>query len=95
MVNVDIAKKSGEFFVSADVKGFIKFWDLKKGTCKTIKAHNKETNFIKISPNEKFLASGSHDKILKIYSSKKFQEIKMIKAHNRGIWDGEFNPNNN
>lgn len=55
-------------FVSADIQGFLKLWDLEKETCRTVKAHNKDQNFVRISPNEKFICSGGHDKMLIIFS---------------------------
>lgn len=58
VVNVEIGKKTGTFFVSADISGFLKLWNITKGTCRTVKAQNKDQNFARISPNEKYIISG-------------------------------------
>lgn len=86
-MGLEIGKKTGKIFVSGDIQGFLKLWNLEKETCRTIKAHNKDQNFVRISPNEKMICSGGHDKTFVIFNSE-LQEIKRIKAHKRGIWDG-------
>jgi WD40 repeat protein len=85
-------KKTGSKFVSAGTEGIIKLWDLKQKTCKSIKPHAKELNFVRISPNEKIVMTGSHDRNIHLYNANDLTLITKINAHKRGVWDAEFAP---
>lgn len=85
-------KKTGSKFVSAGTEGIIKMWDLKLKTCKSIKPHAKELNFVRISPNEKIVMTGSHDRNIHLYNSNDLTLITKVNAHKRGVWDAEFAP---
>ena len=89
VVNVVIGKKAN-FFISADTQGFVKLWNLEDKSCKTIKSHNKELNFIRLSKNDKIFATGSHDRSINLYSIKKMELLGSINAHSRGVWDCDF-----
>lgn len=85
-------KKTGSKFVSAGTEGIIKIWDLKQKTCKSIKPHAKELNFVRISPNEKIVMTGSHDRNIHLYNASDLTLISKVNAHKRGVWDAEFAP---
>ena len=87
-----LSKKSKGFLVSAGEQGFVKLWDFVKNTCKTLKTHAKELNFIRVSKNEKLIATGSHDRTVNLYSRADFKVVATINAHNRGVWDCDFDP---
>ena len=48
--------------------------------------HNEEINMVKVSPNEKLIATCSYDKTIKILS-KKLEELGTLKGHRRAVMD--------
>ena len=58
----------------------------------TIMAHQKCINIAKFSPNDKLIASGSQDKIVKIWQAKDLKQVMELKGHLKGVWDLEFSP---
>ena len=64
----------------------------------TLKAHEKDINSLDVSPNDRFLASGSQDKTAKVYeieysSSPVRGSLKLIgtcNGHKRGVWCVRF-----
>jgi U3 small nucleolar RNA-associated protein 13 len=52
-------------------------------------AHDEEVSVVKISPNEKLIASGSYDKTIKIWDTQ-LNQLHMIKGHKRAITDLSF-----
>merc|ERR1719265_1111215 len=58
----------------------------------TVVAHSKEVNDVVVSPNNKLIASGGHDKLVRIW---KFPEAELMgecKGHRRGVWCVAFHP---
>lgn len=47
---------------------------------------------MRISPNERFLVTGSHDRNLHLYSTSDLSLLNKIAAHKWGVWDAEFAP---
>jgi len=92
----------------------IKMWDLlgvssnSSSTtihrCKTLttqKAHEKDINSLDISPNDRFLASGSQDRTAKLFEIQyivgagrtprgEFKHIGTFVGHKRGVWTVRF-----
>jgi len=58
----------------------------------TVMAHQKCINIAKFSPNDKFIASGSQDKMVRIWNAKDLRQLMELKGHMKGIWDLEFSP---
>lgn len=64
----------------------------------TLKAHEKDINSLDVSPNDRFLASGSQDKTAKVYEIEysmspvrgSFRLIGTCKGHKRGVWCVKF-----
>ena len=59
-----------EFLVSGSIDTTIKRWqiesDFKLSVKFTVKAHEKDINSVCVSPNDKLIASGSSDKLIKV-----------------------------
>ena len=53
----------------------------------TIMAHQKYINAVKISPNDKVIATSSQDKTIKLWDAKSLTLLKTLSGHRRGIWD--------
>jgi U3 small nucleolar RNA-associated protein 13 len=51
--------------------------------------HDEEINMVKISPNEKLIASCSYDKSIKIFNNK-LEELGVLKGHKRAVMDISF-----
>lgn len=51
--------------------------------------HDEEINMVKVSPNEKMIATCSYDKTIKIFT-KKLEEIGTLKGHRRAVMDISF-----
>ncbi|ORY28626.1 WD40-repeat-containing domain protein [Naematelia encephala] len=109
-------KGKQRFLFTASQDRTIKMWDLtglpesvssttttpsKPKSLATIRAHEKDINSLDLSPNDKFLASGSQDKTVKLFSVD-FDEsaaggasgaIKLAgtcNGHRRGVWTVKF-----
>ena len=62
-------------------------------TLSTAKAHEKDINCIDVSPNDKFICTGSQDKTSKIWAfDKRLSLIGVLKGHKKGIWCVAFSP---
>ncbi|XP_076046219.1 transducin beta-like protein 3 [Oratosquilla oratoria] len=58
----------------------------------TEKAHEKDINSVCVSVNSKLVASGSQDRIAKVWDAKTLQLQGVLKGHRRGIWCVQFSP---
>lgn len=112
---LDASGTAGKFLVTASQDRTIKMWDLtdlrpeadpensnviKSRSLATIKAHEKDINSLDVAPNDRFLASGSQDKLVKIFaidfstsSSGASGGLKLLgtcKGHRRGVWTVKF-----
>ena len=85
VTSVAFAPKKANFFVSAGQDNTIKIWDLQKlkllnlddqseditvsSASLTVVGHQKYINVVRVSPNDKLIASCSQDKNIKIWNS--------------------------
>ena len=69
----------------------------------TLKAHEKDINSLAVSPNDRFLVSGSQDRTAKVYeivysigaggaARGELKPIGVCKGHKRGVWTVRFSP---
>ena len=55
-------------------------------------AHQKYINAVRISPNDKLIATSSQDKTIKIWDAKSLQLKTTLSGHRKGVWDIQFAP---
>ena len=106
--------RSAKFLITASQDRTLKLWDLstldpdrdvdappeKLKSLMTLRAHEKDINSLDVSPNDKFLVSGSQDKLVKIFEidySASASGVKgglrlvgTCKGHRRGVWTVKF-----
>jgi U3 small nucleolar RNA-associated protein 13 len=76
VTSINFAPKKGRFFVSASKDLTIKIWSIIEKekseiteAMRTTIAHTKDINAVKVSPNDKIIASGSQDRTIKVNST--------------------------
>ncbi len=83
---VCFAPKNRQFFASVGQDNTLKVWKLPEldqfdqevnSAQLTIMAHQKYINSVKISPNDKLIATSSQDKTIKIWDAK---DLKLLKT---------------
>lgn len=76
----DIAtNRAGTRTITAGRDGNISFWDTKKGTIlRTNKAHQFWVQKVAMSPDGRFAASSSNDRMVKLWNARTFTEIAKI-----------------
>ena len=58
----------------------------------TIMAHQKYINAVRISPNDKLIATSSQDKTIKIWEAATLTLKTTLSGHRKGVWDIQFAP---
>jgi len=58
----------------------------------TVMGHQKYINVVRVSPNDKLIASSSQDKTIKIWSSSDLLLQQTLVGHKKGVWDCAFSP---
>ena len=56
----------------------------------TVKAHDKQINCCKVSPNNELIVTGSHDKLIKAWFVKSQTLSTVLTGHRKGIWAIDF-----
>lgn len=112
---VALSRGGGRFMFTGSQDRTIKMWDLSDvpsvynglgqavvrcGSLTTHKAHEKDINSLDVSPDDRFLVSGSQDRTAKVYTiiysglgGSTRGELKLLgtcKGHKRGIWSVRF-----
>jgi U3 small nucleolar RNA-associated protein 13 len=103
---------ASRFMFTASQDRTVKMWDLtalstdavrdpiKPKSLATLRIHEKDINALDLAPNDRFLASGSQDKLVKVFevdfsvaASGAAGAIKLLgtcKGHRRGVWTVKF-----
>ncbi|PKU34177.1 transducin betahypothetical protein [Limosa lapponica baueri] len=58
----------------------------------TERGHDKDINSVAVSPNDKLIATGSQDRLAKLWSSSDCSLLGVFTGHKRGIWCVQFSP---
>ena len=99
--SVCFAPKKCLYFASASQDNTLKVWkvpDASDGLVKvksaemTIMAHQKYINTVRVSPNDKLIATSSQDKTIKIWEANTLTLKTTLTGHRKGVWDIQFAP---
>jgi len=58
----------------------------------SVRAHDKDINTIAVSPNDSLIATGSQDKLIKLWNSANLSAVATLTGHRRGVWKVVFSP---
>ena len=58
----------------------------------TVMGHQKYINVVRVSPNDKLIASCSQDKTIKLWQSSDLLGTVTLSGHKKGVWDCAFSP---
>ncbi|KAM8798534.1 transducin beta-like protein 3 [Eudromia elegans] len=58
----------------------------------TERGHDKDINSVTVSPNDKLIATGSQDRLAKLWSRSDCSLLGVFSGHKRGIWCVQFSP---
>ncbi|KAF9923420.1 U3 small nucleolar RNA-associated protein 13 [Linnemannia zychae] len=101
---VALTRKTDGLLLTGSQDRTIKCWDLSTADLDepdenlrfkshyTIQAHDKDINTIDIAPNDKIFATGSQDKLAKIWNLQEGTLVGTCKGHKRGVWSVRFSP---
>ena len=82
--------KSAELVYSVSSDLTLKCWNM-NGICQfTIKAHDKDINCVKVSPNNQMVATASQDKSIKLWNAANGELITALQGHKRSVWFCSF-----
>lgn len=51
-----------------------------------VRAHDKDVNSIAVAPNDKIVATGSQDRLVKLWDAETLSPITTLSGHRRGVW---------
>lgn len=101
---VALSRTALNFLVSGSQDTCLKVWRLTPGQLEssdqlgelsvlhTVVAHEKDINSVCVSPNDKLIATGSQDKVAKIWDSSDLRLLGVMRGHRRGLWAVQFSP---
>jgi U3 small nucleolar RNA-associated protein 13 len=99
--SVALSRTKLSFLVSGSQDTCLKMWKLSPtqnedddnlSVLHTVVAHDKDINAVCISPNDNLIASGSQDKVAKIWNSSDLKLLGVLRGHRRGLWAVQFSP---
>lgn len=110
-------KEGSSVLFTASQDRTVKMWDLaalsgidaadhllRPASLATLRIHEKDINALDVAPNDALLASGSQDKLVKIFAiahtpakggsraSGALRPLGTCKGHKRGVWSVKFSP---
>jgi polyadenylation factor subunit 2 len=83
---------SGQFFLSADNSGALKYFTPTINNLTTIQAHREACRAISFSPNDEKFATGGDDGAIKIWSFGEAKEDKVLSGHGWDVRSLEWHP---
>lgn len=100
ITSVFFAPKKAGFFSSVSQDNTLKVWKCKNWESfeevtsaeMTVMAHQKYINCVRISPNDKVIATSSQDKHIKLWDANNLHHRASLTGHRKGVWDIQFNP---
>jgi U3 small nucleolar RNA-associated protein 13 len=100
--SVDFCKTTGDFFVSVSQDQCLKLWSIPRSfnenelttlVCiNTQLAHDKDINCVAVSPNDRYVATSSQDKTIKLWEREQLKLLGVFRGHRRGVWSVRFSP---
>jgi len=80
---------------SSDETQNLMYWDIERGNRNPIiHSHSDKVLCIAISPDGKWLATGSKDKTIKVFDTKTLNEVHTLKGHTDDVTCLKFSPDN-
>jgi U3 small nucleolar RNA-associated protein 13 len=55
-------------------------------------AHSKDVNCVAVAPNNSLVATGSLDRLVKVWSATDLSLVATLRGHRRGVWSVQFSP---
>lgn len=52
----------------------------------SVRAHEKDINYVTISPNDAIVASASQDRTIRLWRATNLEPLAVLKGHKRGVW---------
>jgi polyadenylation factor subunit 2 len=83
---------SGQFFLSADNSGALKYFTPTINNLTTIQAHREACRAISFSPNDEKFATGGDDGAIKVWSFGEAKEDKVLSGHGWDVRSLEWHP---
>lgn len=80
------------------ISGLLTQWNASEATplelfnSHSVRAHEKDINTIAVSPNDTLVATGSQDKLIKIWKTTDLSVVATLAGHKRGVWKIVFSP---
>lgn len=99
--SVALSRTKMSFLVSGSQDTCLKIWKMNPNPTEenesltvlhTAVAHDKDINAVCVSPNDSLIASGSQDKLAKIWDSSDLRLLGVLRGHRRGLWAVQFSP---
>jgi U3 small nucleolar RNA-associated protein 13 len=93
-----VEKLPPKFMLTGGADRTIKKWDVSVAQGKkpraiwTKRAHEKDINFIDVSPDDTLFASASQDRTVKIWSLEEGETVGVLRGHRRAVWSVKFAP---
>lgn len=83
---------SGQFFLSADNSGALKYFTPTINNLTTIQAHREACRAISFSPNDEKFATGGDDGAIKVWTFGEAKEDKVLSGHGWDVRSLEWHP---
>lgn len=89
-----LSNKNGSLLYSASSDNTVKIWDIKSGLCVKTLLHTNGVNTISLSSDDKWLASGADDRMIRVWNAKTGELVCSLNGHKDRVSKVEFSPDN-